>query len=64
MTRPPCPPPLKQFEAIVTNAAHVESVRAIWSDALAYAEQDPSWIPHLELVEAFMRERGVRVYEV
>ncbi len=64
MTQIPYPPPLEQFEAIVRNAALLESVRAIWRDALAYAEQDPSWIPHLEFVEAFMRERGVRIYEV
>ena len=64
MTEIPCPPPLELFEPIVTNAALVESVRAIWRNALFYAERDPSWIPHLEFVEAFMREHGVSFYKV
>lgn len=64
MARIPPPPPMEQFEAIVRHTALFESVQAIWRNALVYAEQDPAWIPHLEFVEAFMRERGVRIYEV
>ena len=55
----PCLPSLDEFDIMIRNTVLVESVREIRRSALRYAEQDPAWIPHLESVEAFMRECGV-----
>jgi hypothetical protein len=59
-SRIPGPPPLEEFELIVTNAALVESLRKIRQDTLVNSVRDQAWIPHLHLVEEFMRKRGIR----
>jgi hypothetical protein len=53
------PPPFDQFKTMVENAALVDSLHGIRQSALLRASGDAAWIPHLEFVERFMRERGI-----
>jgi hypothetical protein len=51
------PPPFDQFKNMVENAALVEFLLGFRNSALIHARGDAAWIPHLEFVEGFMRER-------
>jgi hypothetical protein len=61
MLRSQCPPPLEDFETMIRSAALIESLRAIFGEVLVNASRDPAWIPHFELIDAFMREHGIPV---
>jgi len=59
ITRIVQPPPLDLFKGRVRSAREADFIRKIRHDTFVNAMWDKAWVPHLEFVDEFMRDRDI-----